>query len=231
MTRNILLVDDDRQLRASIMRMLWLADDKDRFRVLEAESVQQARDMLRETPISCMLLDHIMPGEKGVESIYSFLEINPDLAIVVITGQGNEDLVVKAMKQGAIDYLVKGSLSTEIVLRTLDNAIERVEMRRKIADQEIKLREAEKQRVMIESLGAVCHHMGQPMTVITTCIELIKSNPDPVIVNSVIDDCKTAVERVNELLASLQAKTFYESEPYITDSVNSRKERQIISVD
>jgi hypothetical protein len=73
-----------------------------------------------------------------------------------------------------------------------------------------------RQRVMIESLGAVCHHMCQPMTVITSCLDLIPRQTSGEAQSSMIEQCRTAVDEVNALLGKLQNVSFYRSEPYLT---------------
>jgi len=166
--RRILVVDDDAAYRESMSRLLWTVKETFPAQVLEAADGQCAMEILRAEPVDCVLLDHRMPGGNGVDWIARFCRggVSP---IVMVTGQGDEATAVNAMKQGAVDYLVKGRIGAEALQCAVTNAIEKMAMRQTVERQRAALLIAERHRGMIESLGAACHHLGQPMTVVTLC--------------------------------------------------------------
>jgi|ETNmetMinimDraft_30_1059905.scaffolds.fasta_scaffold41325_3 FixJ family two-component response regulator len=210
---NILITDDDNDFRRSTVRLLWLISAVE-FAVQEAANGEEALNILNDTPVDCVLLDHRMPGGTGVEWIETFLDAAPHIAIVMVTGQGDEETAVQAMKSGAVDYLVKGTLTTEILQKTVTNAVEKVRMREALQD-------AERHRVMIESLGTVCHHLGQPMTTVTTFLELMKREALAPTLKNMMDECSGVVEQVDELLNRLQKVCMYRTEPYLPSSDGS----------
>lgn len=77
---------------------------------------------------------------------------------------------------------------------------------------------AERQRVMIESLGAMCHHVGQPATVISMCLYRLKNNPAPGEVPLILEECETAFDSMSEILNQLRTTTQYVSEPYLPNA-------------
>ena len=90
--------------------------------------------------------------------------------------------------------MVKGSITPETLLRTVLNAVQKIQMRLALEKQRAGLMEAERQRVMLESLGAACHHLGQPATVITAYLHLMKdseTSPERMVM---IKNCLEAVE-------------------------------------
>ena len=82
---------------------------------------------------------------------------------------------------------------------------------------------AERQRVMIESLGAMCHHVGQPATVISMCLDRLKNNPAPGEVPLILAECETAFDSMSEILNQLRTTTQYVSEPYLQTAVGANR--------
>lgn len=76
---------------------------------------------------------------------------------------------------------------------------------------------AERHRVMIESLGAACHHLGQPMTVVMTWLNLIKRDEQDAEIMKMIDECEQAATRAHEILDRLKSVAEYRTEPYLPD--------------
>ncbi|MFZ4397028.1 MAG: HD-GYP domain-containing protein [Kiritimatiellia bacterium] len=75
---------------------------------------------------------------------------------------------------------------------------------------------AERQRVMIESLGAICHHLGQPATRIGACLYMMKNLPASPELQELITECQQAFEALTDIHARLQAITSYRTEAYLT---------------
>lgn len=211
----ILVVDDDSVFRDSMRRLLWLVGQSLPMQVQEAVNGTDAMRAITEDTIDCVLLDHRMPGRTGTEWIVDFLKADSNLAIVMVTGEGDEQVAVNAMKNGAMDYLVKGTITAESLQRAMTNALEKRAMRRTLDQQREMLLTAERQRVMIECLGTVCHHIGQPMTVITTYLGIMKRQETDPALRTMIDECHEAAEKANDVLARLQAVSMYRTEPYL----------------
>jgi signal transduction histidine kinase len=85
------------------------------------------------------------------------------------------------------------------------------------AQYEVEL-EAERQRVMVESIGAMCHHLGQPATVMSMCLYRLKNNPSPGDVPAILAECDTAFNAMTEILDKLRATAHYCSESYLHPS-------------
>lgn len=227
----ILMVDDDADYRESTRRLLWTIGESFSVDVLEASSGAQAMDILRKEAIDCVLLDHRMPGGTGTEWIKGFLEADAYLPIVMVTGQGDEATAVEAMKQGAMDYLVKGSISAEALQCAIANAIEKATMRRNLARHREALLMAERHRGMITSLGSACHHLGQPMSVVTMCLDIMKRQKWGPKVQELVDKCDDAVEQVNDVLQRLQNVSTYRTEPYLeSDKNDARRSDEILRI-
>lgn len=210
---SILVVDDDSSFRQGVKRLLWLNRKRMPSQFMEADTGENGMEML-DLNIDCVIMDYILPGRNGLEWIPKYLKKKPNMAVIMITGEGNEETAVEALKLGAADYLTKGFVTEDTLYKTVSNAIEKVWLRDAVEKQKEQLVEAEKQRVMIESLGAACHHLGQPTTVITTYLEMIKRQDLPDEALTMLEGCIDAAKSIGDILTKLQQVSEYRREPY-----------------
>lgn len=122
MGKSILIVDDDPTQR----RILQAVIEKSGFSTLQAADGDSALDMVLatgENKIDLILLDLVMPGRSGMETLKEVNAKRPELPVIVLTGTGSIDAVVAAMQAGARDFLVKPA-SPERIIVSLRNAFE-----------------------------------------------------------------------------------------------------------
>jgi len=91
--------------------------------VRRARSLAQARDLVPGA--ACVLLDLGLPDSQGLNGLRQLLQIEPEAAIVVLTGQASEHLGEQAVRAGAQDYLVKGEVAGPMLNRVIRYAVER----------------------------------------------------------------------------------------------------------
>jgi PleD family two-component response regulator len=96
-----------------------------------------------------VLLDLGLPETHGLQTLEQVLEAAPNLPIVVFTGLSDEELGIKAVQKGAQDYLVKGQVNLDLLVRSLRYAIERKQM-------VIELQEALSQVKILKGLLPIC---------------------------------------------------------------------------
>jgi len=99
----ILVVDDEEIVRESLSG--WLANDG--YTLATAEDGPTALDMLKRERWSILLVDLKMPGMDGLQVLETAKQMQPDLAVVIMTAYATVETAVEAMKHGAYDYLVK----------------------------------------------------------------------------------------------------------------------------
>jgi two-component system nitrogen regulation response regulator NtrX len=118
MAKQILVVDDEERIRQSLNGIL-----KDEgYEVVESKDGVQALKQLETDPPDLVLLDIWMPGMDGIEVLEKMKGQIPNLPVVMISGHGNIELAVKAVKLGAYDFIEK-PLSLEKVLLAVNNAL------------------------------------------------------------------------------------------------------------
>jgi FixJ family two-component response regulator len=122
----VFIVDDDPSVRKSLQRLLTVSG----YRTEVFGSAQEFLQIEHTQAPACLILDVRLPGLDGLELQNMLGQQWPDLPIVFITGHGDIPMSVKAMKEGAIDFLSK-PFSEETLLCAVEHAIEK--SRREVA--------------------------------------------------------------------------------------------------
>jgi len=117
----VLLVEDDDGDALLVEELLRDVDAP--VVVKRARSLGQATTQIRQA--ACVLLDLGLPDSQGLQGLQQLLGIEPEAAIVVLTGQASEHLGEQAVRAGAQDYLVKGEVAGPMLHRVIRYAVER----------------------------------------------------------------------------------------------------------
>jgi len=116
---NVLLVDDD----AGFTHFLKRALEKQGFSVRSLVEAEGALDALRKHPTDLVLLDNRLPGVQGIELLAELRRNKVQVPVILMTAYGTTDLAIRAVKEGAFDYLVK-PFDLEELFRLAAEAIE-----------------------------------------------------------------------------------------------------------
>ena len=119
----VLVVDDEEPIRNALRKYL----KQQQFEVYAAGSADEALQQLRMHKVALMLSDIRMPGTSGVDLVPQALEIEPDLAILMLTAVNDATSAALCMQRGAMDYLTK-----PIELADLGRAVQRAIKRREM---------------------------------------------------------------------------------------------------
>ncbi len=123
-TFTILLLEDsasDRLLVRAELEGSAVAD----MRIIEAARLSDAFEVLRGRRIDLVLTDLNLPDASGFATVDKLREHAPEVPIIVLTGQRDEQLAAEVLHRGVQDYLVKGRLGEHMLQRTIRSAIER----------------------------------------------------------------------------------------------------------
>jgi DNA-binding NtrC family response regulator len=115
---HLLLVDDDPNTLASLSRAFRLAGHE----ATVCDNAARAVELLRSEAFDLILSDVVMPGKSGLALLEDLKVAGVKTPIVLISGQANIEMAVKATKLGALDFLEK-PLSTDKLLVTVENAL------------------------------------------------------------------------------------------------------------
>ena len=119
MAKTVLVVDDDPTQRRLIQAVL----EREGFAVAHAESGDQAMQRLASgAPVDIVLLDLVMPGLSGQETLVEMRARGLTQPVIVVTATGGIDTVVQAMQAGATDFFIKPA-APERILVSIRNAL------------------------------------------------------------------------------------------------------------
>ncbi|MCT7949514.1 response regulator [Ancylothrix sp. C2] len=161
-TLKILVVDDDQVDRMAVRRALQSA--RVRMELSEAPDCATALATLYEQTFDCVFLDYLLPDGDGLTLVKEIRSAGFKMPLVVLTGQGDEQIAVDLMKAGASDYLSKAKVSSENLSKSLHNVVRlhKAEMQAIIANQQ-KQESEERYRLVLEGAndGIWDWHIGE----------------------------------------------------------------------
>ena len=128
----ILVVDDEQVVRDSLRQ--WFAEDG--YAVTTAASGREALTQLADTPADVLLVDIKMPGMDGLELQRRVKETVPEATVIIITAYAAVDTAVRALKEGAYDYVTK-PIDPDDLERIVEQAVDH----QRLARENVRLRE------------------------------------------------------------------------------------------
>ncbi len=120
----VLIVDDNRLVRKSIGTFL----ENSHFSVILAENGRECIDIFEKKKPDIVLLDLKMPVMSGIDALSMIREKNPDTPVIIISGEGLFEDVVRALRLGAWDYIIKPLTDMNIITHSIRKAMERVRL-------------------------------------------------------------------------------------------------------
>mgnify|MGYP001796405354 CR=1 FL=1 len=103
MTRPVLLLDDDSDVREAYGQTLGLAG----YEVIACRALIEAVDHLNRDFLGVVVTDMKMPGRDGFDMLARVVSVDPTVPVIVLTGHGDVPMAVRAMRDGAFDFLEK----------------------------------------------------------------------------------------------------------------------------
>ncbi|MGZ5287091.1 MAG: sigma-54-dependent transcriptional regulator [Flavisolibacter sp.] len=116
----ILIIDDEKAIRKTLSEILSFEG----YKIDEATDGEEGLKKFRDKTYDVVLSDIKMPKIDGIEFLQKAVEINPDVPIIMISGHGNIETAVEAVKKGAYDFIQKPPDLNRLLI-TIRNAMER----------------------------------------------------------------------------------------------------------
>lgn len=178
-----------------------------RFETSRADSLAEAMQALQEVDPDVVLLDLGLPDSRGLESLETLGSRTATAPIIVLTGHDDESMALEALKRGAEDYLVKGTLEGELIARTVRYTVERFRLRQQLeASQrrERRLRELQEMDRVVQPMSVTGELYGH--------LALSKSVPD---------EFQRLVERYGTLLDDALDEQVFDVNHHLRDELAS----------
>jgi len=120
----VFLIEDDPDDAALIKRMLGKIE-KPNFIFKHTQNLSDGLKQLKNENFDVLLLDLVLPESMGLNTFRRTHDQFNKKPIIILTGLSDEDLGVKAVREGAQDYLVKGEFDRQLLARSIEYSIER----------------------------------------------------------------------------------------------------------
>ncbi len=131
--KKILLIEDNLG-DARLVELFLENSDLANYEIIHKVTLAESLDIVSQDEFEVILLDLSLPDSFGKKTYERLFEINPNLNIIVLTGNADKSIGIDAVKSGAQDFLVKGEFDQEMLTKTLKFSIERNSILRKLEE-------------------------------------------------------------------------------------------------
>lgn len=182
----VLIVDDDKALLDALPQTLALRMSD--VQVDTAASAQEALQQMQQQEYDAIISDIKMPGMDGIALVEHLQQCSPEIPALLITGHGERDLVVRALRAGAYDFLEK-PVERDYLISSLQRALQTRQMRRQLRAQQEALEHhthqlehmvEERTHALVEAneakdlvLGVVSHELKTPLAALKGLLQLL----------------------------------------------------------
>jgi diguanylate cyclase (GGDEF)-like protein len=194
----LLIVEDDLRSAVSLQKLLELSDEP-RFAIRHVTTAAEACDVVETETIDVVILDLGLPDATDLQALSHLEECIHQIPVIVLTGRGDETLAAGALHRGAEDYLLKGEIDADSLLRSIRYAIERHRGVREMARVKKELENANRdleRLTLIEPLAELLNRRGLQQAVSREVQHLRRGLTGAAVLVVDLDDFK----KINEAL-------------------------------
>lgn len=202
---DVLVAEDDPIFRSLLTAALRnQAEQREiQLRLETAENLLATLAILQRSPIDALILDLNLPDSAGIPTLERVLQHHPDLAVVVLTGDNDEDQAIHALEAGAQDYLFKHYSEP---LRMLQVTLQAIKRRRRELQEVAAQRQQERGRRMM-ALGTmtsgIAHEHNNLQTVLLANLEIVLERTTDSAIADRVRRCIDVVCRSSEITRGL----------------------------
>ncbi len=207
----ILIVDDEPGAQILISEML----SRD-YTVKTAGSSDQALTLLEQEEINIIISDIRMPGKDGLSLLAEVRNLYPDIIVILITGHGDKETIISAIRSGAFDYLEKPFKEDDLLITT-ERAVKEHNLIERLKQAEVKYMEAFKSSSIGVITAGVANEISGPLASVKANFErLVGFIKDKNLFSPEINEHFTrnqkALEQISSVVKHLKNHTSLEGE-------------------
>lgn len=171
---HVLLIDDDISYAKTAQSQLKKFQGNDFKITLEKTGTGGVERLKSDPTIAAVLVDYYLRGMTGLDVAKEIRDLKIDIPIVFIASDKDFQLAVEAMKLGVEDFLVKDEIVESVLPRTILNVLNRVQLKRKIAQVEKdKILGQKRTEAIKELVVTICHEFNNPLAAIKISTDII----------------------------------------------------------
>jgi signal transduction histidine kinase len=146
---NILLVEDNQE-DADFLQEILSMKEKYTWVIKHVDRLEKAFELLEQEVFDVVVLDLYLPDSRGFETLTKLIDKQKKIPVICMTSLKDEEAAVEALRHGAQDYLIKGQISADLFLRSVQYAIERQHL----------------DQMKDDLIGYVNHELNNPLAVV-----------------------------------------------------------------
>ena len=228
----ILLVDDDAALLQALPQALSLRVNN--LQVDTCDSAFEALEQIQDHDYDAIVSDIKMPGMDGLALLEKIQELRPETPTLLITGHGEHNLAIQALRGGAYDFIQK-PIDREYVVAALDRAIQTHQLRRQVREHQraLELHAQSLERIvqnrtqeLIEAnaakdkfLSMVSHELRTPLTSLKMRTQLLRRKCEHIdsddVVSPGLADMERSINRLEVLINDLLDASLIETNMFV----------------
>ncbi|MBN2728953.1 MAG: hybrid sensor histidine kinase/response regulator [Bacteroidales bacterium] len=225
-TLHVLVVDDEPGIRSGIIRVLGrhtvgypFMEEDFTFELHEAESGEKAIEILESTSIDIVLLDNKLPGISGIEVLEYIKEKNFDVSVMMITSYASLDLAVKAINNGAYNFVPK-PFTPEELKGAIESIAKNLYLKRMTREMNREGREAK-----FQFLSVLSHELKSPLNAIEGYLRIMSDRQ----AGNNLEDYDAMIDRSMERIKGMRSLIMDLLD--LTRIENGSKQRRIVKND
>ena len=229
----VLLVDDDQALLDALPVLIGLRIPGTIVDI--CDSAPQAAQQARTNDYDAIITDIKMPVMDGLTLLSEVRSVRPDTPVLLLTGHGEHDLTIQALRRGAFDFLVK-PIDREYFTAALSRALDMRALRRQVKAQQTELEsrarmleETVEQRTeelvranqaKDEFLGLISHEMRTPLTILAGGLQVLRGRTDTLaredrdaLIQDLVQESERLTRMVEDLLVLARSEAYVIRDP------------------
>lgn len=189
--KNLLIIDDSPQ-DCKIYRGM-LTQKRAFFNVMEAHSIKQGMKLLQKHSFDCILLDHDLPGETGLQFLMNCKATGQylDIPVIMLTGRDDRETAVFAIRHGAQDFIVKDEIHAEYLLSVIKAQIEKKDLKQQLKSYQEDLKRSHK--YLSSFSHTVAHDLKAPIKKIKMFCAILAEK----VFDSRDEEIKSCIDRIS----------------------------------
>ncbi len=200
---SVLLIDDDED-DYFMLRDLLSQVQGQKFVITWAPSYDKGKALLQRRGHEVCFLDYRLGGKTGLELLKEVLGEGVKTPLILLTGYGEHEVDLEAMRVGAADYLVKDQVNPLLLERSIRYSIHRAQALQAILDREVQIIMQDRLASVGLLASSLAHEIGNPLGIIRGRAEFLEhlSKNDPKLKQN-LDVIISQIDRVSNLIRSL----------------------------
>ena len=198
---NVLIIDDCPE-DLFVYKNFLQKNEEITFIIEECETGEEGMETCKTSKPDCLLLDYNLPDLDGLEILSELAPLS--FPVIMLTGEGTQQIAVQALKNGAQDYLIKGEITPSNLTQSIITAVKmfKIESERQRFAEELK----RSNQALEDFANIASHDLQEPLRKIHTYAEKIKAFSEAVIderCRDYLNRLQSSTERMSQFIEDL----------------------------